>query len=144
VGDPSLEAKLFSVVTGEDMDEEGFLRLGERCANLCRAIRLREGRRGRVDDVLEEFNFTRPLTEPEPHYAIFNPESQMPGKDGIIFSCAGATVRRDFFEQMMDDYYRARGWHLESGLFTAERLLRLNLADLMPELETRGLVKEVG
>ena len=42
VGDPSLEARLFSSVTGQDMDEDEFLRSGERCANLCRAIYLRE------------------------------------------------------------------------------------------------------
>jgi aldehyde:ferredoxin oxidoreductase len=61
IGDPSLEARLFSAITGEDMDEDGFLRSGERAVNLCRAIYLREGRRGREDDKLEEFNFTSPL-----------------------------------------------------------------------------------
>lgn len=53
VGDPSLEARLFSTVTGRDMDEKDFIRSGERCVNLCRTIYLREGRRGRNDDILE-------------------------------------------------------------------------------------------
>ena len=48
VGDPGLEARLFSAVTGWDIDENAYLRTGERCQNLCRAIYLREGRQGRV------------------------------------------------------------------------------------------------
>jgi aldehyde:ferredoxin oxidoreductase len=143
-GDPTLEARLFSAVTGEDMDEDGFLRLGERCANLCRAIYLREGRRGRVDDVLEGFNYSRPLSEPPAHYAIFNPDNKLPGKDGSIFSRTGATIKRDFFEQIMDDYYKARDWDSETGLFSKEGLNSLDLADLIPELKTEGFVKETG
>jgi aldehyde:ferredoxin oxidoreductase len=42
----------------------------------------------------------------------------------------------------MDDYYKARGWDLEMGLFTKEGLTNLGLADLIPELEAKGFVKE--
>lgn len=140
VGDPSLEARLFSSVTGVDMDENGFLHSGERCVNLCRAIYLREGRRGRVDDVLEEFNFSRPLQKQDPPVGLFNPELMLPGKDCKNFSCMGATVNRNFFKKVMDDYYKTRGWDLETGLFTKERLNDLDLGDLIPELEVKGFL----
>jgi len=142
VGDPTLEARLFSAITGEEMDEEGFLRSGERCVNLCRAIYLREGRRGRSDDVLEEFNFTQPMGEEMGPFGMFNPENKMPGKEGKIFSCMGATVNREFFKHIMDDYYRARGWDLETGLFTRKGLVTLDLGDLVPELKAMGFLKD--
>lgn len=140
VGDPSLEARLFSAVTGEDMDENDFLRSGERCANLCRAIYLREGRRGRIDDVLEEFNFTRPLQMQDPPVGLFNPELMMPGKNGKLFTCKGATVKRDIFQRVMDDYYNARGWDIETGLFTKVGLKNLDLEDIIPKLEEKGFL----
>lgn len=142
VGDPSLEARLFSSVTGEDMDEDSFLRSGERCVNLCRAIYLREGRRGRVDDVLEEFNFSRPLQKQEPPVGLFNPDLILPGKDGKNFSRMGATVNRDFFKKVMDDYYKTRRWDIETGLFTKEGLNNLDLGDLIPELEAKGVLAD--
>ena len=140
VGDPSLEARLFSSVTGEDMDQAEFLRSGERCANLCRAIYLREGRRGRIDDVLEEFNFTHPLQMQDPPVGLFNPELMMPGKNGKLFTCKGATVKRDIFKRVMDDYYNARGWDIATGFFTKVGLKNLDLEDIIPKLEEKGFL----
>jgi len=140
VGDPSLEARLFCAVTGEDMDEAAYLTTGERSVNLCRAIYLREGRRGRQDDVLEEFNFTRPLQKQDPPVGLFNPELIMPGSDGELFSAKGATVSRDVFNRVMDDYYRARAWDVSTGLFTRDTLTHLDLDDLIPWLDQAGLL----
>lgn len=143
VGNPTLEARLFSAVTGEDMDEGDFLRLGERCANLCRAIYLCEGRRGRVDDRLEDFTFSRPMAEEShPPFDLFNPEFMMPGRDDKMFTCKNATVNRTFFKQVMDDYYRARGWDPATGLFTKNGLTDLGLEDLIEELEMKGFLKK--
>lgn len=140
IGDPSLEARLFSAITGEDMDEDGFLRSGERAVNLCRAIYLREGRRGREDDKLEEFNFTSPLERQGPPIDLFNPDLILPGKDGKFFKKKGATLDRDYFSQMMDDYYQARGWDSATGFFTRKGLMDLNLIDLIDDLDKRGFV----
>jgi aldehyde:ferredoxin oxidoreductase len=139
VGDPALEAKLFSAVTGEDMDEDGFLLTGERCVNQSRAIRLFEGGRGRVDDVLEEALFTHPK-EKDVMLSMINPEYRMPASGGTTISLKGAVVNRGFFVQMMDDYYLARGWDKDTGLFTRDKLAQLGLSDLLPKLQTRGLV----
>jgi aldehyde:ferredoxin oxidoreductase len=142
VGDPSLEARLFSSVTGEDMDESGYLRSGERCVNLCRAIYMREGRRGRIDDVMEEFNFTNPLQMQDPPVGLFNPEYMMPGKNGKLFTRKGATVDREVFKKVMDDYYHARCWDVDTGLFTKNGLKNLDLDDMIPELEGKGFLAD--
>jgi aldehyde:ferredoxin oxidoreductase len=141
VGDPTLEARLFSTVTGWDMDADAYLRTGERCQNLCRAIYLREGRRGRVDDRLDEINFTQPLEKPDSVIGVFNPEALLPGHDGL-FSALGATVSRADFETVMDDYYHARGWDPVSGLQTRTGLDDLELGDLAAELKERGLLAD--
>ncbi len=142
VGDPALEARLFSAGTGMDMAAEDFLLSGERCANLCRAIYLREGRRGRIDDTLDEFNFTRPLEEQPAPVGIFNPDLMLPGKNGELFTCKGATVDKDVFKKVMDEYYLTRSWDITTGLFTRDGLARLDLEDIMPELEKNAFLAE--
>ena len=141
VGDPGLEARLFSALTGVDMDLPGYLRSGERSVNLCRAIYLREGRQGRAGDVLEPFNHSVPLAGQDPPIGLFNPELFVPMSDGEIRSRLGAIVEPEIFKRIMDDYYQARGWDLATGLFTRECLERLDLTDMVPELEKKGFIK---
>jgi aldehyde:ferredoxin oxidoreductase len=142
VGDPSLEASLFTAVTGVDTDTAEFLKDGERSVNLCRAIYLREGRKGRTDDVLDEFNFTVPLEKQDPPVGLFNPELLVPGKTGEIVSRKGAVVERDDFKKMMDDYYTVRGWDVISGLQKRETLELLQLSEIIPALREKGLLSE--
>jgi len=142
VGDPELEARLFSAVTGSDMDAASYERSGERCANLCRAIRLREGRSGRADDVIEEFNFSRPLHKPDSVLAVFNPDMLMPGSNGRLYSARNAVVSREDFARVMDEYYRARGWDPGTGLFTAQGLAQLGLDDMVLEFRQLGFVAD--
>jgi aldehyde:ferredoxin oxidoreductase len=141
VGDPTLEARLFSAVTGREMDEQDYLLSGARSQNLCRAIYLREGRQGRVDDRIEEINFTLPLDKPDSVMGVFNPEAMLPGRNGI-FSALGTTVSRTDFKTVMDDYYQERGWVPASGLQTREGLADLELEDMTAELAERGLLAE--
>jgi aldehyde:ferredoxin oxidoreductase len=141
VGDPGLEARLFSALTGVDMDLQGYLRSGERSVNLCRAIYLREGRRGRAGDVLEPFNHSVPLAGQDPPIGLFNPELFVPMSDGEIRSRLGSIVEPATFKRIMDDYYRGRGWDLATGFFTRECLERLDLTDMVPELEKKGFIK---
>jgi aldehyde:ferredoxin oxidoreductase len=142
VGDPTLEARLFSAVTGVDIDLKNYLRTGERCANLCRAIYLREGRRGRPDDTLEDFNFTTPLEEQVPPIGLFNPDFFVPGKNGEVVSRKGAVVDRADFEKVMDEYYTIRGWDVSSGLQKRETLEKLQLTDIIETLHDKGLIVE--
>jgi aldehyde:ferredoxin oxidoreductase len=64
VGDPSLESRIFTSVTGIETDEKELNIYGERIFNLERAIMIREGTRPLTDDDVAEFNYTQPV-QPE-------------------------------------------------------------------------------
>jgi len=143
IGDTSLESKIYSAVTGNEVDQEGLYKIGERIFNLERAIAVRDGRRGRQDDKLAEQCFTEPLpgTILREFGNIFhNALRWAPGKDGELLIKVGATLDRDKFEQMMDEYYQLRGWDVGTGLQTRAKLEELGLEDAARDLEKRGLV----
>ena len=142
VGDPTIESRLLSSVTGIDFSEAAYYQTGERVFNLQRAIQGREGRVGRKDDCINEFNFTQTFEEEPGFFAVFNPDYMLPGPGGELMSRKGKVVEREQFEKMMDDYYTLRGWDVKSGLQTRKTLETLSLSDILPEMETRGLLSE--
>ncbi len=138
VGDPTLENQICSAVTGKEVDEEGLYRIGERAFNLQRAILIREGRQGRADDILEEYEFTCPVTEIT---AFGNPEALIPGKDGRTMSRKNLAVDRKEFERMKDEFYELRGWDVKTGLQKKTTLEALDLADVAKIMAAGGFVK---
>lgn len=135
VGDPSLESKILSAVTGDDVDEAGLYRIGERIFNLQRAILAREGHRGRENDKISDYNFTKPLK-----FDLHNPQLLSPGKGDEVVSKAGAVLDREKFESLKDEYYSLRGWDVATGLQTRAKLEQLGLGDMADDLEQRGLI----
>jgi aldehyde:ferredoxin oxidoreductase len=134
-GDPTIESKLYSAVTGNETDEEELNRIGEKVFNLQRAILAREDPRGRWIDELQEFNYTAPLQGD-----AYDPERLVPGKDGEPISKKGTVVDREKFAKMMGEYYELRGWD-KSGLQTKQKLVELGLEDIVEDLAQRGLTK---
>jgi aldehyde:ferredoxin oxidoreductase len=98
-------AELLQAATGWDLSGEEVRRTGERIVNLERLFIAREGIT-RKDDTLPR----RFLEEP------------MPEGSG---SSTGAVLE---LEPMLDEYYRARGWDVETGLPTQEKLDDLGLS----------------
>ena len=135
IGDPTIESKLLSAITGNETSEEELYRIGERLLNIQRAVLAREGHRGRESDQLPEVYYTRPLK-----VATMNPECLAPGRDGEIISRKGAVVDREAFEAMKDEYYGIRGWDVATGLQTKAKLEELDLHDIADELELRELL----
>ncbi len=135
VGDPSIESKLLSAVTGREIDEDGLYRVGERLFNLQRAILAREGHRGRDYDRVSEHNFTRPLK-----FDLHNPGLLSPGEGDAVVSKRGAVLDRGRFEMLKDEYYALRGWDVATGLQTRACLERLGLGDIVGDLADRGLL----
>jgi len=129
-GDPSIESRTLSAVTGMDIDEAGYYKTGERTFNLQRAIQIKEGRKGREDDLLDDYNFTEPLEVEEGYFGMFNPDFMLPGPEGELISRKGAVVDRDKFSKMMDEYYELRGWDKTSGLQTKEKMEELGLGEM--------------
>ena len=126
VGDPTLESRTFSAVTGIETDEAGLHQYGERIFNLQRSILLREGRRPKVDDVPEEFNFVDPVET-----VFMNPDVIVPGPGEEVISRKGQILDREVFEEMRKEFYELRGWDSGSGLQEAETIERLGLSDLV-------------
>jgi aldehyde:ferredoxin oxidoreductase len=133
LGDTSLVPRLFESVTGRSLDEKGYIQLGERSVNLQRAIMGREGRVGRKGDRLGEFNFTEPLESSEGVFGMFNPDLELPGTGDTVISRKGKTLDREEFEGMKDEYYRLRGWDVQSGMQTNKKLHELGLDFLCKE-----------
>jgi len=125
VGDPTIESRLFSAITGRETSEQELYRTGERIFNLQRAILAREGHHGRECDTLPEVYYTVPLRA-----AAENHDCLAPGKGGEIISKKGAVVDRDEFERMKGEYYALRGWDVNTGLQTKEKLRELGLEDI--------------
>ncbi|HEY65700.1 MAG TPA: aldehyde ferredoxin oxidoreductase family protein [Caldilineae bacterium] len=98
-------AELLQAATGWDITGEEVRRIGERIVNLERLFIAREGVT-RKDDTLPK----RFLQEP------------MPEGSG---DSTGSVLE---LEPMLDEYYRARGWDVRTGLPTREKLEELGLS----------------
>ncbi|MCP4197324.1 MAG: hypothetical protein GY762_09250 [Proteobacteria bacterium] len=139
VGDPTLEAQLFTAVTGEELTERGLEPYGERIAALHRAILLRDGRQGRVDDVLPDFFFVEKEERIPDVFGIYNPELMLPGAGDQVLSRKGKALDRGIFEELKNDYYALRGWDRETGFIKKETLKELGLEELIEALKEKAV-----
>jgi hypothetical protein len=109
---PDVDAAILRAGTGLDWDTAEFERAAERVLNLERAITIRHWGRTRAMDerVLPYFSYKENWGNP----------------------LLGARQRLDAqqFAPVMDAYYRLRGWDLERGWPSAERLAQLDLAQV--------------
>lgn len=135
-GDPAMESRVLSAITGKDIDEAGLNKLGERIYNLQRAILIRQGWGGRQGDRLMDYLHEEPLQE-----VFFNPDCLVPGKDGEVVSRKGLRIERADFEKLKSEYYELRGWEVNSGLQTEARLRDLALSDVAADLKQRNLLR---
>jgi aldehyde:ferredoxin oxidoreductase len=100
---------LLEAVTGSPSSIDHLLRCGERSFNIKRLFNAREGF-GRKDDALPE-RFTR-----------------QPLKQGVS---KGLTARAD---EMIEEYYKLRGWDPVTGWPTKKKLVELSLEEEMKML----------
>jgi aldehyde:ferredoxin oxidoreductase len=98
-------ATLMEAVTGMSYTPEEVERVGERINNLAKAFNVREGL-SRADDTLPERLMTEPL------------------KAG---ASKGQMISRADLDVMLDEYYRERGWDVETGVPTRAKLAELRL-----------------
>lgn len=131
LGDPSLPSQVFTAVTGQEIDQDGLDRIGERVFNLQRAIMIREGHYGRKDDRLQEYEYSEPLTSGLGAATKF----RLPGKNAEEISRAGAVIERTEFEAIKEEFYRLRGWDVATGLQTLEKLISLGLPEIAAVLK---------
>ena len=137
LGDPTIESRLLSAVTGREIGERELDRIGERIFTLNRAIHLRERRRGRKDDILPETQFIEREELMADVFGIHNPNLYLPGSGDEVISRKGKAVARDTFERMLDEYYALRGWDVSTGLLKKETLTTLSLSELIGHLKEK-------
>jgi len=115
---PEHYAKFLFAATGieEFADKDYILRCGERIYTIERAFNARDGF-ARKDDMLPE----RFIKEPIP--------------DG---PCKGQIFEMDM---LLDDYYKARGWDIETGFLEEKNMLDLGLKSEAAELKKAGRLK---
>ena len=98
-------ADLMEAVTGLKYTPEEVQAVGERINNLARAFNVREGFT-RDDDRLPERLMTEPLE---------------------AGASKGQVISKDDLNKMLDEYYRERGWDINTGSPTKEKLVELGL-----------------
>jgi aldehyde:ferredoxin oxidoreductase len=98
-------AEILSAITGWDIDGWELLKTGERVFNLQRMFNIREGFR-RVDDMIPE------RVKLKPAFGLYADEEKCAIRD---------------FDAMLDEYYRARGWDVETGVPSKKKLQELGL-----------------
>lgn len=137
MGDLTVESKVFSAVTGREVDEDGLNKLGERIFNLQRAVLAREGHIGRESDKLWDVYHDSPLK-----VEFNNPDCLAPGKDGEPLDKKGWTIDRQKWEEMKTEYYGYRDWDVATGLQTRAKLNELGLGDFADDLAKIGALAE--
>lgn len=101
-------AELLSASTGWDINGRDLLEVGERVLNLQRLFNIREGL-SRKDDILPE------RIKQKPAFGFYEKEDQCAIRD---------------FEGMLDEYYEARKWDINTGMPSKEKLKELGLEEL--------------
>jgi aldehyde:ferredoxin oxidoreductase len=90
-------------------------------------ILVREGRKGRENDVLPDFMFIEREEMIADVFGMYNPELFLPAKGDEVISRKGKAVDKKEFEKMMEEYYLLRGWNVQTGLPEKETLNKLGL-----------------
>jgi len=105
-------AALMEAVTGLTFTPDEVARVGERINNLAKAFNVREGFT-RAEDTFPERLMTEPL------------------QSG---ASKGQLISKEDLKTMLDEYYTVRGWNLETGIPTREKLIELGLGDVADSL----------
>jgi aldehyde:ferredoxin oxidoreductase len=117
-----LESRIFSAVTGVDMNTGRLAKAGERIWNLRRAIMVKRENRTREYDVVNKPYFEKAIT-------CFG---------GSACGQKNGPIDRVKFEALKDRYYELRGWDVNTGWPTRAKLEELGLKDVADELAGIG------
>jgi aldehyde:ferredoxin oxidoreductase len=117
-GSFELMTRALSAATGLDFTVAELLKIGERIFNVEKAFNAREG-----------------LTRKDDNFSVPEKFTTEPIAEG---PCRGEIVN---LKPMLDAYYRAREWDVETGLQTKVKLDELDLQHIIPELEKVNAVK---
>lgn len=106
-------AELYSAATGFEISAEELMITSERIFNLEKAANVREGF-SRKDDIFPEKWFEEPT-----HLDYYEK----------------VKITKEIAYGLLDDYYRERGWSLETGIPSRDKLIELGLEDVVEDFE---------
>jgi len=108
-------SELYSAATGSEITPRELLRVGERIWTLEKVLNLREGF-NRQDDKI-------------PPLYVKNTEIPLKSRDGdrYLTDWFGKRLTKEDIVKMMSDYYEERGWDVQNGVPTKEKLIELGL-----------------
>jgi aldehyde:ferredoxin oxidoreductase len=106
-------ADMYTAATGVNADEKGMHTIADRIYTVERCFCVREGIR-KKDDFLQG----KWVSEPVPGGPL-----------------KGASIDKEKFEKMLEDYYEMRGWDKETGVPTSERLRSLGVGEIAKDME---------
>lgn len=116
------ESRVFSAVTGVNMNVEKLAEAGERIWNMRRAVMVRRENRTREDDTVNEPYFEKAIT----------------CYGGVARGRQNGPIDRVKFEKLKDRYYELRGWDVKTGRPTRGKLEELGLKDVADKLASLG------
>ena len=108
---------IYSAVTGVNLSVAELLKVGDLVINLEKAINLKQGHKGRIDD-----------TVPKRMYQEAIPDGYHKGR----------ILDEKQVEKAKGEYYAVSGWDVETGLPTRKKLEELGLKDVANDLEKLG------
>ncbi len=110
-----LLAEMYTAATGFDITTRELKKRGERVWNLQKLLNVREGFTRKDDEV--------------PALWLKNTETplKLKGGDKYLVDWFGRRVSTADIQQMLDDYYDERGWDIEKGVPTRDKLFELGL-----------------
>ncbi len=107
---------LYCAVTGIDISPARLLNAGEKAWNLYKLLNVRAGY-SRKDDMPPEAWFTPVKERGGPEYFLTDYYRRK-------------IITKEDFERLLDDYYEERGWDIETGTPTSDKLEELSLGGL--------------
>ena len=132
--DPQQMADMLSAAIGKRVTEEELMQAGRRILTLEKCFNVREGAT-RADDVLPWRLMNEPL------------ESLARGQD-VMKAVEGKTDAEDFIpinspamlNHMLDEYYALHDWDKQTSWPYRDTLEKLDLKEVIPELESKGKI----
>ena len=117
----SIISELYSAATGVELSPQQLMKYADRVWNLFKMINVRQG-------------FSRENDQPPDMW--FEPIRTHDGKDIFMMDYYKTKrLTREDLDHWLNDYYDERGWDIEKGIPTKEKLTELGLKDLIPDLK---------
>ena len=132
--DPQQMADMFSAAIGKRVSEEELMQAGRRILTLEKCFNVREGAT-RADDVLPWRLMNEPLESLARGQDVQKAVEETAGAGDFVPINSAAMLNR-----MLDEYYALHDWDRQTSWPYRDTLEKLDLKEVIPELEAKGKI----